>query len=227
MLTLLLILIFFVCLGFLFAEGMWGNAIRLVNVLTAALLATNFFEWAARVLEGWAPSFTYHWDFLALWGLFALFMAILRGATDFISKVKVRFRKVTDQVGSPLLAACVGWVMVCFTAMTLHTAPLARTSMRGSFQPEQRMFLGLAPDRKWLAFVQTMSRGTFCRSATAKDFQQEPAWEEDKTRTFDPRSEFMPKYATRRANLETHVNRYGTTRVNPEEKRVGTEEESQ
>jgi hypothetical protein len=216
MLTLLLIVVFFACFGFLFAEGIWSNAISLVNVVTAALLATNYFEWAAGVLERWAPTYTYHWDFLALWGLFALFLAILRGATDFISKVKVRFRKITDQIGSPLLAALVGWVMVCFTATTLHTAPLARDFMGGSFQPEQRMFLGLAPDRKWLAFVQAMSRGTFSRAATAKDLQQEPDWAEDKTRTFDPRSEFMPKYATRRANLETYVNQHGTTRVRPE-----------
>lgn len=215
MLTLLLLIVFAVCFGFLFTEGTWSNAVRLVSVLAAALLATNFFEWAAGVLEDWGPTFTYHWDFLALWGLFALFMAILRGTTDHISRVKVRFRKVTDQIGSPLLAACIGWTMVCFTAMTLHTAPLARNFMRGSFQPEQRMFLGLAPDRKWLAFVQTMSLGTFSCTATAEDVRKEPAWEEDQVRTFDPRGEFMPKYATRRANLETHVNNTGTTRIRP------------
>ena len=216
MLTLLLIVIFFVCFGFLFTEGMWSNAVTLFNVIIAALLATNFFEWAAGVLEDWGPTFTYFWDFLALWGLFALFMAILRGATDFISRVKVRFRKVADQIGSPFFAACVGWVMVCFTTMSLHTAPLARNFLQGSFQPEQRMFLKLAPDRKWLGFVQAMSRGTFCRNATAKDLQQEPDWEEDRTRTFDPRSEFMPKYATRRANLETYLNKYDTVRVRTE-----------
>ncbi len=213
MLTLFLIAIFFVCFGFLFGEGMWSNAIRLLNVLTAALLAMNFFEWAARVLEGWGDSFTYMWDFLALWGLFALFLAVLRGATDYISQVKVRFRKITDRIGSPVFAALIGWVMVCFTATSLHTAPLARNPFGGSFQPEQRMFLKLAPDRKWLAFVQSLSRGSFSHAATAEEMRQDPDWAEDKTRTFDPRSEFMPKYATRRASLESHVNKHGTTRV--------------
>jgi hypothetical protein len=217
MLTLLLIVVFCACFGFLFREGMWSNAITLFNVVVAALLATNFFEWAARVLEGWGPSFTYHWDFLALWGLFALSMAILRGATDFISKVRVRFRKIADQIGSPLLAACVGWVMICFTAVTLHTAPLARDFMGGSFRPEEKMFLGLAPDRKWLAFVQSLSRGAFSQAASPEDLRKEPDWQEDKTRTFDPRSEFMPRYATRRANLETQVSKHGTTRIRTEE----------
>ncbi|MHC4177153.1 MAG: hypothetical protein ACYSWU_06585 [Planctomycetota bacterium] len=214
---LLLFVIFAVCFGFLFTEGMWSNAVRLINVITAALLATNCFEWAAGVLEGWGASFTYFWDFLALWGLFALFNAILRGATDHISKVKVRFRKITDQIGSPVFAAFVGWTMVCFTAMSLHTAPLARNFMRGSFQPEEKMLLRLSPDRKWLGFVQRMSLGTFSRTATAEDIREEPEWEEDKTRTFDPRGEFMPKYATRRANLEAHVNKTGKIRIRTEE----------
>jgi hypothetical protein len=216
MLIALLFVIFAVCFGFLFTEGMWSNAIRLINVIVAALLATNYFESAASVLEDWGESFTYFWDFLALWGLFALFNACLRGATDHISKVKVRFRKITDQIGSPVFAACIGWVMVCFTAMTLHTAPLARNFMAGSFQPEQRMFLGLVPDRKWLAFVQTMSLGTFSCSPTAEDIRKEPAWEEDAARTFDPRGEFMPKYATRRADLEIYMKKHGSARVRTE-----------
>ncbi len=214
--TLLLLVIFFVCFGFLFTEGMWSNALTLVNVLTAALLATNWFEPVAGWLEGMGPSYTYYWDFLALWGLFALLMAILRGATDFISKVKVRFRKITDQIGGPAFAALVGWAMVCFTTMSLHTAPLARNFMGGSFEPEQKMFVGLAPDRKWLAFVQTLSRGPFSSGATAEDLREQPAWEEDQTRTFDPRSEFMPKYATRRDALEAYVKKHGATRIREE-----------
>lgn len=214
MLTLLLIVIFFVCFGFLFREGTWCNTIRLINVIIAALIATTSFEGVANLLDGsgeWLASFTYAWDFLALWGIFALYMAVLRGATDYVSKVKVRFRKIHDQVGSAVLAACIGWVMICFTTTSLHTAPLGRNLMLGSFRPENRMFLGLAPDRKWLAFVQGLSRGSFSSRATAEDIREEPAWAEDKTRTFDPRSEFMPKYATRRALLETHMSKPGTT----------------
>lgn len=235
MLTLLLIAIFFVCFGFLFREGIWSNTIRLINVITAGLLATNFFEPVARSLENsgdWFESCTYVWDFLALWGLFALFLTIFRGTTDFVSKVKVRFRKITEQVGSPLLACCIGWVMICFTTMTLHTAPLARDFLGGSFQPEERMFLKLAPDRRWLAFVQTLSRGTFCRTARAdrirqirRDHKRQEQWqrwlrqwEQEKQWAFDPLGEFMPKYATRRALLQRHMEKPGASslRVRPE-----------
>ncbi len=208
LLTLLLLVIFLACVGVCYPEGMWTNAIRLINVVTAALLATNFWEPAAAWLDGWNNSYTYFWDFIALWALFALFMVILRALTDHISKVKVRFLSIADRIGSGLFAAWVGWVMVCFTLMTLHTAPLSRNFMFGGFQPEQRMFLGFAPDRKWLGFAQKMSKGPFCRSATPDEWKQEKY-------VFDPQSQFMPKYATRRANLEAHVAATGVFRVLP------------
>ncbi len=170
-LTLLFILIFVGCIAALYTEGMWGNAIRLINVVTAALLATNFFEPAARWLEGYSQTFatyTYIWDFLVLWGLFAMFMVLLRLATDFLSRVKIRFLKIVDQIGSVLFAAWVGWVMVCFTAMSLHTAPLGRTFLRGGFVSEQRAESSLCPEVKWLGFVQRQSRGAFSRASTEK-----------------------------------------------------------
>ncbi len=207
LLTILLVVIFLACVGVLYPEGMWSNAIRLINVVTAALLATNFWEPAAKWLDDWNSSYTYFWDFIAIWGLFAFFMVVLRALTDSISKVKVRFLNIADRVGSGLFAAWVGWVMVCFTLTTLHMAPLSRNFLFDGFQPEQRMFIGMAPDRKWLGFTQKMSLGTFCRSATEEEWQREKY-------VFDPQSQFMPKYATRRANLEGHVGSTGTFRVN-------------
>jgi uncharacterized membrane protein required for colicin V production len=129
MTSIFLLLIFLIlvgCFAMLYTEGMWSNAIRLINVTTAALLAVNFYEPSARWLDGWSPSYTYVWDFLSLWGLFALFMMIFREVTDRVSKVNVRFLKLADRIGSTFFALWVGWVMVCFTMVTLHTAPLAR-----------------------------------------------------------------------------------------------------
>jgi hypothetical protein len=198
LLTILLAAILFACIAMLYAEGTWSNAIRLVNVITAALLATNFFEPLARALDGWQPAYTYVWDFLSLWGIFALCMVIFRAVTDRVSLVKVRFLNVADRIGSGLFAVWIGWMMVCFTLMTLHTAPLSRNFLFGGFQPEQRMFLGFEPDRQWLGFVQKESLGALCRSATRAE------WEQEK-HVFDPHADFMVKYATRRADLETHL----------------------
>lgn len=195
-LTILMLVILFACVATLYADGMWSNAVGLINVVTAALLATNFFEPVAQWLDAWDASYTYLWDFLALWGLFALFLAIFRTATDKISLVQVKFLKVVDRIGSGIFSVWIGWVMICFTMMTLHTAPLARTFLFDGFKAESKMILGFAPDRQWLAFVQKESLGAFCRSAT-------PA--EGEKFVFDPNGEFMPKYATRRANIAQNI----------------------
>ena len=208
--TLLMFVIFFACVAMLYNDGMWSNAIRLINLITAALLAMNFFEPLADWLEKTKPDYTFFWDFLSLWGLFIVFSLIFRQLTDRISQVKVKFLKKADQIGSGVLALWIGWVMVCFTLMSLHTAPLARNCLFGSFKTktEERMFLGFAPDRQWLGFTQKMSQGPYDRSVS------EAEWKAQKT-IFDPRGEFLPKYATRRATLEGNVKSSGSLTNQP------------
>lgn len=192
LLPLLMLVILAACIGVLYPEGLWSNAVRLVNVVTAGLVATNFFEPLARLIEGWGEWFasaTYFWDFLSLWILFAVTMIVMRVATDMISRVKVKFLKVVDRAGGALFAACVGWVMVCFVMATLHTAPLAQNFLFGGFDPSRRMLL-VGPDRMWLGFVQHVSKGSLARS--------EPA-------VFDPDNQFMNKYSNRRGALEKQV----------------------
>jgi hypothetical protein len=218
-LSLLFALIFLACLGFLFSEGMWSIAIRLVNVVTSALLAMNYFEPVAKMLEGFADSFTYFWDFVALWAVFAASMIVLRTVTDALSHVKVRFLKVADKIGGGVFAAWIGWVMVCFTAMSLHTAPLARSFFFGAFQPEQSLFfMGIQPDRQWLAFTQKMSYGGFSRSLPKDEPNAYGAIEGESeaaahVAAFDRDASFLPKYATRRQKLEDYKQAKNAVRV--------------
>lgn len=213
------VVIFATCMALLYQDGLWGNAVRLINLVTAALLATNYFEPVANYLDGMQPSYTYFWDFLALWGLFALFLVIFRAATDSISRVQVRFLKLADQIGSVLCSAWIGWVMVSFSAFSLHLAPLGREFLGGSFVPEQRVEKGGA-ELYWLGFVQRVSRGQFARGlseteVTANRYasQQEQRPGEEKLAVFDRTGGLLPKYATRRARLQSHVESTGAARV--------------
>ena len=225
MLTLLLFIILFASVAMLYAEGLWGNAIRLVNVVTAALLATNYYEPLARWLENFNETFgtyMYVWDFVALWGLFAVFMVIFRAVTDALSRVKVRFMKIVDRIGSAVLALWVGWVMVCFTAFSLHTAPLAEQFLGMPIETDSRIFLGLGPDRQWLAFMQTVSRGQFSRTGSKEELKKKAygvrAGETDEEKVlcvFDRNAEFLLKYRVRRKRLESYNDRRGAVRVRP------------
>ncbi len=163
-LPILMLLLIFAVVATCFNEGIWSNLVRLINIITAGLLAMTFFEPLARALDGWQPSYTYLWDFLSLWGLFAVFLLVFREITDRVSHVRVRFLKVADRIGSVVLAIWIGYVMVCFTMMTLHTAPLSRNFLWGGFSTDSqaRMFFGITPpDRDWLGFTQKMLTGAF------------------------------------------------------------------
>lgn len=185
----LLLVIGIAVFGTIMREGLWSNAIMLVNVVTAGLIATNFWEPIADTLDEQQPRMTFLLDLVVLWVLFAVALLILRLCSDSVSKVQVRFKKPIELLGGLILAGWVAWVSVCFTAMTLHTAPLSREFLFGGFRAEERMMFGLAPDRRWLGFVQRMSLGSFSRVAPQND---------PEAYVFDRHSDFMIKYAARR-----------------------------
>jgi Colicin V production protein len=195
---LLLLAIFFGTVASLAMAGIWTNFLTLVNVVTSALLAVNYFEPLAIYLQGLDGSYTYLLDFLSLWGIFGASMAILRAITDAISKVKVKFIKQVDLGVGIALACWVGWVLVCFTATTLHTAPLSRNYLGFQKMPETRLLFGLAPDHRWLGFVQKESQGALYRNVSVKH----PDGAITKGNPFDPQGEYVFKYAERRARFE-------------------------
>jgi len=152
-LYLCLIVIFAVCVIMSLASGLWGNLLMIFNVILAGLIATSYFEPLARWLENQMPTYTYLWDFVAIWVVFSLAAGLLRALTDTMSRVKVRFKKPVELAGGLLCGAIIGWLMICFTLFSLHTAPLAEQFMGGAFNPGQNMFFGLAPDRRWGRFA--------------------------------------------------------------------------
>jgi hypothetical protein len=176
----------FVAVAFgIWREGPWSGLIMLLNLLLAASMATAWYPTVVDRIEPLLASYTYLLDFVVLQGLFCLLLLAFREATDRLSRTRVRFRKPVELAAGPLVAAVTAWVMVCFTAASLHTAPVPREFVQPT--PEARMFFGLAPDRRWLAWVRGASmRGPFARP-------QSP---------FDPKADFILRYADRRHALE-------------------------
>jgi hypothetical protein len=186
MIVSLILLGVFVAVAFaLWREGPWSGLIMLLNVLLAASLATAWYPLVVARLEPLLGSYTYLLDFIALQGTFCVLLLVMREITDRLSRTRVRFRKPVELAAGPLVAALTAWVTVCFMAASLHTAPLPRDFVQPT--PEARMFFGLAPDRRWLAWVRASSlTGPFARPDHA----------------FDPDADFILRYASRRQTLE-------------------------
>ena len=185
--TLSLILLgVFVAVAFaIWREGPWSGLIMLLNVLLAASLATAWYPWVVARIEPALASYTYLLDFVVLQGMFCVLLLVFREVTDHLSRTRVKFRKPVELAAGPIVAVLTAWVMVCFTAASLHTAPVPRDFVQSS--PEARMFFGLGPDRGWLSWVRGSSTsGPFARPAAP----------------FDPEADFILRYAGRRRALE-------------------------
>jgi uncharacterized membrane protein required for colicin V production len=210
-LPLLLLVIFAICVAFTLREGMWSNAIRLINIVTAGLIAMNFFEPVAELVEDQFSSMSYFLDFVSLWLLFSVSLLILRLLTDqLISKVKVRFPQSIDHWGGIVFGVLLGWVMVCFTTASLHTAPLARYCVFDGFKlPPDKNLFGLAPDCQWLGFVHYVSEGVYSRELSDNEMSEGKYGPGD-VAAFDsaellgakPERSFINRYAKRRDEVE-------------------------
>jgi uncharacterized membrane protein required for colicin V production len=208
------------CVAFLFRDGIWSNAVRLVNIVFAGLLTMNFYEPLAKFIteysediRTWAPFM----DFLAFWICFVGFAAILTAITDKVSRVRVRFLQVAERVGGLALSFCIGWIMVCIVLVSLHTAPLGQYPFLGCFQPQGSMYLGmLAPDREWLGFTKYQSEGPVCRPFSANDLKKVAF-------TDVGEKNFIDQQWKRRLALESYVrgNAEHSTRVNKQFVRGG------
>lgn len=194
-LNILLIVIVVFVFGALWNQGLWSNTITLFNTILAAIIATCFFEPLAQYLTSLYSSAVHAWDILSAGALFGLSFVVLKLITERISKYRVRFHPLADSIGGGIVAIWIGWTAVCFVCFSLHLAPLTRNFLNGGFDAESKMLFGLQPDRLWLGFVQRQSNnGGLGRNSVDKQGRV--------VSMFDPKSEFMIKYASRRTWLD-------------------------
>ncbi len=202
MLTLVLFLLFLIVAAAMWFQGLWNSILTLVNLLLAMMLAFNYFEPLADLIERQDGSYTYLVDFLALWGVFVVSFGLLRIFTDMLSRKRVAFDFWTETVGRSMMAVWVAWLFVGFTCASLHTAPLGPHPMGFQRGPASGNFLGMAPDRGWLAFMQSRSRGALARGES-NPARRSPLPQDQNVdaRVVDPESRFILKYYQRRANF--------------------------
>jgi hypothetical protein len=182
MATIVLLLVFAICMAAVWFHGVWGATITLINTLLAAMIATNYFEGAAAAVAdlGGSPALAAHADFAMLWLIFFLSFAFLRIFSDLLTKHRVKFiNKWVEMAGRTIVAAWVAWVMVVFVSFSLLTLPASADAMGLQATPQSGAGL-LSPTRKWLGFVYTRSR----QSLSGNEF--------------DPQADFLLRYRTQR-----------------------------
>jgi hypothetical protein len=197
MMTLVLLLVLLITAGLIWFQGLWGAALALVNLTMAMLIATNLFEPISTLIDGFDGSFTYLLDFVVLWAIFVPTFLFLRLMTHLMSGTRVKFDLPVEMAGRTVLALWCGWLMVCFTAFSLTMAPLNSETPAGAWaSPKAGSFLGMSPERMWLGFAHSRSRGALSRGNFSG--QSHPDDSNSNVEAFDPLGEFPIKYHDRR-----------------------------
>jgi len=188
------------------SEGAWGAALTCLCVLFSGLLATNFFEPLANLLETTFASVSpwrERWDIIALVGLFALLVLLLRMACDYLVPALLPVRPLVHEAVRWAASGLTGYVTMAFLLAALHTAPLPREFL--GFRSERSNLLGItAPDRQWLGFAQYVSEGPFVRQGQGRIFDGPRFTAGDVSGVWPS---FPIRYASRRSQAASGVDR--------------------
>lgn len=164
-------IIFFAAFAMSVQHGIWNNLLTLMAISIGGLTAFGAHQplviWIDEYTDG---SYTYLWDFLALWFVFAITTGLLKEIAGRLSKNRVNFPDQVDNYGGAVIGLLIAGVMVAFSMATFHTAPLSYDQFGGTFEygtkvSEVRQSLDSAsalskPDVAWLRFADsTLSAG--------------------------------------------------------------------
>lgn len=203
------IVLFLLIVGSTWWFGLWSNFITLINFFIAALVASSFYEPCATDLAKVMNDYSALADFLALWILFLGTFLVSRTITDLLSPRQLKFDTVTEMTGRSLLSIWIACVFIAFTLFSFHMAPFHPDAFQKDVETST---LGIGPDRMWLAFVQSRSRGALS-SSIEKNFilrkHPESTHPDDAdlgVRVFDPNAKFIDEYHRRRAAISKKDN---------------------
>ncbi len=150
------------------SEGAWGAALLFFNVVFSGMIAFNFYEPLADLINstgiGWGFS-----DTLSMMLIFCVALLLFRMITETIAPAQVRFP--TPVYHAARLAFSLGTVLVTFSIILLafHAAPVHK-KIFGYITYDRRPPFGLGLDHQWLGFFQHTTGDIFARyGAGARD----------------------------------------------------------
>ena len=154
--------------AFQFKQGLWTNAISLVNITLAGAIATNWFEPLSKKMVSSISRTAYTADMIVFWLLFGIALLLLRTFTGMMSRINVRFPKLVETIGGPLMALINGYIVLTIFAFSINLTPLQVEPFGGSFSgtnPKKNFFGVSSPDRVWIRLVRGMSQGAYSRGS--------------------------------------------------------------
>ena len=175
------------------SEGLWGAALMFFNVVFGGLIAFNFYEPLARLIDstgiGWGFS-----DTLSLLSIFCVSVMLMRMTTETLAPAMVRFPVAIYQAGRVFFALATSLVTMAILVLAFHAAPVHK-KIFGAIDYKYKPPFGMGLDHQWLGFFQYTTGGIFARYGSGT---RDPYGEYGRSgnqrvpvRVFDPRATWL------------------------------------
>jgi hypothetical protein len=171
------------------SEGLWGAALMFFNVLFGAIIALNFYEPVAGLIDstniGWGFS-----DTLSLLGLFIIATFLLRLTTESLAPAMVRYPNPIYQVGRFIFALGGSLITMGIILLSFETAPVHK-KIFGVIDYKTKPPFGLGLDYRCLAFFQYTTGLVFADHVPGS---RDPFREYGSAKVFDPKAEWLLRH---------------------------------
>jgi len=195
--TLINLIILGLTLGLAYAltsEGLWGAALMFFDVVFGGLIAFNFYEPLARLLDGTGINWGFS-DTLCLLGLFCVATGLLRMTTETIGPNMVRFPPPVYHAGRFVFGIAGAATTMAIVILAMHTAPVHKKILNVIDYKSKPPF-GMGFDHQWLGFFQHATGAVFANYGHGRrdpfmEYGNGAGGQRYAVNVFDPRGEWL------------------------------------
>jgi uncharacterized membrane protein YgcG len=195
------------------SEGLWGAALMFFNVVFAGMIAFNFYEPLAQMLEKAGLTWGFN-ECLCLLVLFGVSVVALRLATETVAPAMVRFPMPIYHAGRLVFGLAGACVTIAIIILAFDTAPVHKKVFK-AFTYDSHPPFGAGLDHHWLGFFQHETGAVFVQFNKGKRDPYGSYGNGHAINLFDPKGEWLINHQNWRP--------YGTETVPPPEEETKSE----
>jgi uncharacterized membrane protein required for colicin V production len=171
------------------SEGLWGSALMFFNVLFGAMIAFNFYEPLAVLLDRTGINWGFS-DTLCMLGLFCVSVLLLRMTTETIAPTMVRFPTPIYHAGRLIFGLAGAAVTMAVIILAFHAAPVNK-KIFSVVKYDTKPPFGLGLDHQWLGFFQYQTGAVFARFGVGRPDPYRQYGQGGAVEVFDPLANWL------------------------------------
>ncbi len=141
------------------SEGLWGSALMFFNVLFGAMVALNFYEPLAKLIDSTGIPWGFS-DTLCMMLLFSITVLILRMTTETLAPAQVRFPMPVYHLGRLVFGLGGAVITIAIVILAFHCAPVHKKIFNVVAYDSKPPF-GLGLDHQMLGLFQHETGAVF------------------------------------------------------------------